>query len=130
MTEMFTREAHAEWLQKRGAEEVGVPGQACECPIARWIRADFDDIGWPAVRLTPSEVRISWSSDFPANRAERRSWLWRYVSRIDDEPPMPISGTRALEILEKLDEPTSWKRFEETLAERKAADAEWLAMPK
>jgi hypothetical protein len=92
------RARFADWLRQRGNEEIGIPAKSCECPIARWIRADLN-VGWPQIKTDDKGVYI----DFFAGSIEfdSHNWLYRFIARIDCEPPMPVRADRALAILEK-----------------------------
>jgi hypothetical protein len=98
------RERHADWLRTRGREEVGIPGKSCECPVARWIRAEFNT-SWPQVMTDDKGVYITFLGCVGPIKADRHSWLYRYIVRLDCEPPMPIRADRALQIL---DEDEDW----------------------
>jgi hypothetical protein len=90
----------ADWLRSRGREEVGVPGKSCDCPIVHWIRADFNT-SWPQVEMDDNCVYITFLGSEELIEADRLSWLYWFICRVDCEPPMPIRADRVLEILEK-----------------------------
>jgi hypothetical protein len=108
MTELtLDRDRFAAWLRARGREEIGIPGNSCLCPIARWIRADLG-MGWLQVKTDDEGVYVDFL-DGPTRsiKTGRHSWLYRFISRVDDEPPMPVRADRALEILDQ-DEEEDW----------------------
>jgi hypothetical protein len=95
---ILDRDRFANWLRQRGREEIGIPAKSCECPIARWLRADFNTT-WPQVMTDDKGVYISFLGFHGKIEADRHSWIYRFIMYVDDEPPMPVRADRALQIL-------------------------------
>lgn len=92
------RDKFLEWLRTRSSNEiVGVRGDACGCPIARYYR---DASGGHEIAVLDSERGIKIDRGDGGRLAPE--WTERFVRSVDDEPPEDkhIEAWRAIQLLE------------------------------